>query len=66
MTDPTLPSSTDQPGAQPQRDALNESERRAETERPQNYKERETAEKVVEVLPLDGDSTPIQGIDPDR
>ncbi|MDP9046317.1 MAG: hypothetical protein M3O01_16065 [Pseudomonadota bacterium] len=61
MNEPSTP-----PPSNPQRDALNESERRAERERPQNYKDKETAEKVVEVLPLDGDSAPIQGIDPDK
>lgn len=49
-----------------ERAALNESERKAERERPENYKEAENAEKVVEVLPLDGEKTPIQGIDPDK
>jgi hypothetical protein len=47
------------------REALNDAERRAERERPQNYKQGETEDKVVEVLPIDGDSTPIQGIDPE-
>lgn len=49
-----------------ERAALNESERNAERERPENYKEAENAEKVVEVLPLEGEKTPIQGIDPDK
>ncbi len=49
-----------------ERKALNDSERRAERERPQNYKEEESAEKVVEVLPLDGDSAPIEGLDPKK
>lgn len=56
---------TDKPNAD-QREALNESERRAEEERPQNYKEGETRDKVVEVLPIDGDSTSIQGLDPSK
>jgi hypothetical protein len=49
---------------QDQREALNDAERRAERERPQNYQQEETEDKIVEVLPIDGDSTPIQGIDP--
>ena len=58
--------SNKQASYQSQRQALNESERQAERERPQNYKDKETQEKVVEVLPIDGDSTPIEGIDPDK
>ena len=57
------------PGTQPdadQRKALDDSERSAERERPENYKDGATREKIVEVLPLDGDSTPIEGLDPDR
>ena len=49
-----------------QREALNDAERRADRERPQNYKDKATGEKIVEVPPIDGDSLPIQGIDPDR
>ena len=45
---------------QDQREALNDAERRAERERPQNYQQEETEDKIVEVLPIDGDSTPIQ------
>ncbi len=56
---------TDKPNADP-REALNESERRAERERPQNYKDDENSDKVVEVLPIDGDGAPIQGLDPDK
>ena len=59
------PNSSNQQGSD-QREALNESERQAERERPQNYKDKETHEKIVEVLPIDGDGTPIKGIDPDK
>jgi hypothetical protein len=49
-----------------QRGALNDSEKRAERERPENFKDDETRSKVVEVFPIDGDSIPIRGIDPDK
>ena len=58
--------SNKQASYQSQRQALNDSERQAERERPQNYKDKETQEKIVEVLPIDGDGTPIEGIDPDK
>jgi len=48
------------------REALSESERRASIEQPENFKEAETEEKVVEVLPIDGESTAIKGIDPEK
>lgn len=66
MNDHPADSASPKPGADAQRDALDRSERAAERERPQNYKDKQTAEKVVEVLPPDADGTPIQGIDPDR
>jgi hypothetical protein len=48
------------------REALSESERRASIEQPENFKESETEEKVVEVLPIDGAGAAIKGIDPDK
>ena len=48
------------------REALSESERRASIEQPENFKEAETEEKVVEVLPIDGEGAAIKGIDPDK
>lgn len=48
------------------REALSESERRASIEQPENFKEAETDEKVVEVLPIDGEGAAIKGIDPDK
>ena len=48
------------------RGALRESERRASTEQPENFKETETDEKVVEVLPIDAEGDAIKGIDPDK
>ena len=56
---------TDKPTAD-QRKALEQCERRADRERPQNFKDDENRDKVVEVLPVDGDSTPIKGLDPAR
>ena len=56
---------SNQPSAD-QRKSLEDSERRAERERPENFKDEENDEKVVEVLPIDGDSTPIKGLDPKR
>lgn len=47
-------------------DALTESERRANQPHPENFKEAETDDKVVEVLPIDGDGAAIKGIDPEK
>lgn len=56
-----------QPNAKPDdREALGESERRASTEQPENFKKKETEDKVVEVLPIDGEGAAIKGIDPDK
>ncbi|MBC8057616.1 MAG: hypothetical protein H7Y61_13660 [Rhizobiales bacterium] len=49
-----------------QRDALSESERKASREQPENFKEDETDDKVVEVLPIDGAGAAIKGLDPDK
>lgn len=46
------------------RKALSESERRASIEQPENFKEVETDEKVVEILPIDREGDAIKGIDP--
>lgn len=46
------------------REPLNESERRASIERPENFKQAETDEKVVEVLPIDAEGAAIKGLDP--
>lgn len=48
-----------------QREALEESERRAAKDRPKNYKEEENDVKVVEVGP-DLTDDPIKGIDPEK
>ena len=47
-----------------QRDALSESERKASREQPENFKKEETGEKIVEVLPIDGEGAAIKGLDP--
>ncbi len=49
-----------------ERKALDESERRASIEQPENYKDDETEEKVVEILPVDSEGTAIKGIDPEK
>ena len=49
-----------------QREALSESERKASREQPENFKKEETEDKVVEVLPIDGESAAIKGLDPDK
>ncbi len=50
--------------SQNEREALQESERHASRTQPENFKDDATDEKIVEVLPVDGDGTAIQGIDP--
>ena len=50
----------------PPDDALTESERRASEPHPDNFKEVETDEKVIEILPIDGEGSAIKGIDPDK
>jgi hypothetical protein len=47
-----------------QREALSESERQASREQPDNFKQQESADKVVEILPIDGDGAAIKGLDP--
>jgi hypothetical protein len=54
---------TPQAGTQ-EREALQESERQASRTQPENFKDSETDEKIVEVLPVDGEGTAIRGIDP--
>jgi hypothetical protein len=53
--------------AEQQRDELNESEKKANEQQPGSYKEKETAEKVVEIPPAGPDEKPIRGLDsPER
>lgn len=50
-----------------QREALRRSEKDAAAEHPENFKDAQTAEKVVEILPIEPDSSAaIQGIDPEQ
>ena len=51
------------PKSAEQRDALNESEKKA-SQQPGSYKEDATADKVVEVHPIDHKDSAIKGIDP--
>jgi hypothetical protein len=53
------------PGSQPQdqRKALEESEKNANRKQPENYKEEETDDKIVEIG-SDLEDDPIKGIDP--
>ena len=56
---------TQKPGPQgeDQRKALEESEKDAKRNQPENYKEKETEDKIVEIGP-DLQDDPIKGIDP--
>ena len=47
----------------PQRDMLKHSERKAAQHQPENFKDEETEEKLVEIGP-DVTNAPIKGIDP--
>jgi hypothetical protein len=46
-----------------EREALRRSEKKADEAQPENFKDAETAEKIVEIGP-DLDEAPIKGIDP--
>lgn len=52
------------PESAEQRDALNQSEKKASEQQPGSYKDRATADKVVEVAPIDRKDSAIKGIDP--
>jgi hypothetical protein len=54
---------TPDPQGEDQRKALEESEKNAKRTQPENYKEKETDEKIVEIGP-DLEDDPIKGIDP--
>jgi hypothetical protein len=56
-------SGTTTPSAGNQRDALNESQKKANEQQPGSYKEKETDDKVVEIPPKGPDSKPIRGLD---
>ena len=46
-----------------QREALKESEKKANEKQPGSFKDRETAEKVVEIPPAGPNQKPIRGLD---
>ena len=50
--------------AREQRQALNESEKKASEKQPGSYKEEASGEKIVEVAPSGPDKRPIRGLDP--
>ena len=47
-----------------QREALNESEKKASEKQPGSYKEKATDEKIVEIPPTGPQAKPIRGLDP--
>ena len=59
----TNQSNATEPAASEQRQALNESEKKASEQQPGSYKEKATAEKVVEIPPAGPDKKPIRGLD---
>ncbi|MEP7302929.1 MAG: hypothetical protein ABI699_15560 [Caldimonas sp.] len=59
----TSPSPAETPGASAQREALNESEKKAAVQQPGSYKEEETADKIVQIPPAGPDKKPIRGLD---
>jgi len=46
-----------------QREALKESEKKANEQQPGSFKDKETDEKVVEIPPAGPDKKPIRGLD---
>ena len=60
MQNPTTPKSAEQ-----QREALSESEKKASVPQAESYKDQATADKIVEVAPVEpGKDSAIKGIDP--
>ena len=51
------------PSPKQQREALNESQKKANEKQPGSYKEEETEDKVVEIPPTGPDERPIRGLD---
>ena len=51
------------PPARDQREALNESEKKAAEQQPGSYKEEETADKIVEIPSKGPQEKPIRGLD---
>ena len=58
------PSMKPSPGAANQRQALNESEKKASEKQPGSYKDKATEEKIVEIPPAGPSRRPIRGLDP--
>ena len=54
---------SNRPSPTSQREALNESEKKASEKQPGSYKEKETEDKVVEIPPSGPDKRPIRGLD---
>jgi hypothetical protein len=52
-----------QPSTGDQREALKESEKKANEKQPGSFKDKETAEKVVEIPPSGPGKKPIRGLD---
>ena len=52
------------PSPEQQREALNQSQKKANEKQPENYREEETDDKVVEIPPTGPDERPIRGLDP--
>jgi hypothetical protein len=65
ITQPFVKPSTEQPSVQDdgQREALEQAEKKASEQHPENFKDEATDEKVVEIGPDVADA-PIKGIDP--
>ncbi|MEO8525579.1 MAG: hypothetical protein ABI460_12720 [Caldimonas sp.] len=59
-TNPSKAAAGGDPG---QRQALNESEKKASEKQPGSYREEATAEKVVEIPPAGPNEKPIRGLD---
>ena len=66
MTESNPPKPSDPADPSSAREALEESERQASREHPENFKDNETDAKVVEILPIDGEGSAIKGIDPEK
>ena len=56
-------STTPRSGAD-QREALKESEKKASEKHPENFKDAETEDKIVEIPPVEEDGSAIKGLDP--
>jgi len=48
------------------RDALEQSERKANEQQPENFHEDALTDKIVEIPPIDQSEAPIKGLDPKK